>query len=303
MSAQPLRLAHISDVHLIDEKTRLRMRDWLSKRAVGWANSRLTRSKLFRHAPEICRHLVEQLPTRQLDGVIFTGDATTIGTPREFSMASEIFAPLLQAMPGLAVPGNHDHYMRQSVRARLFETTFASWQTGLRVDEHVYPFARQLNGIWFVCVNSSRPNLAPWDSRGKVGQVQLDRLEKLMSSLPAGPKILVTHYPYQLGNGHPELRWRKLRDARKLWDIMGKEAFFWFHGHRHVRYHLPIIGSSCVEVCVGSSTQEGRWSYHEYTFARDQLVMLHRMWNKADHRFDDVSEEIIPMPEAWQKHF
>ncbi len=303
MPAQPLRLAHISDLHLIDATTRMRMRDWLGKRAVGWANRRITRSRLFDSAAVICRHLVETLPARELDGVMFTGDASSLGTALEFRLAAEIFAPLWHAMPGLAVPGNHDHYMRHSVRAKFFESTFADWQSGQRVDAHRYPFARQFNGIWFICVNSSRPNFAPWDSRGKVGHLQLERLEKLVYELPVGPKILVTHYPFLLGSGHPELRWRKLRDAKKLWAVLERDVVFWFHGHRHVRYHVPIPGSNCTDVCVGSTTQEGRWSYNEYTFTRDHLVILHRMWNQSDARFDDAGEEQLPMPEVWKSLF
>lgn len=303
MSAALLRMAHFSDLHLIDIKTRLRLRDWLTKRSVGWVNGRMGRGRLFRHAETISRHLVEILPKRNLDGILFSGDATTLGTHREFSLTGETLSPLLQGMTGLAVPGNHDHYVHDGVSKQYFEQTFATWQTGTRVDQHPYPFARQLNGIWFVCVNSSKANFGFWDSRGKVGAAQLHRLEKLLTIIPPGPKVLLTHYPYQLGNGQPELRMRRLRDVGKLWEILKKDVVLWLHGHRHVRYHLTIPGSDCTEVCVGSATQEGRWSYHEYAFHPDRLTMLHRMWNKTYERFEDHAEENLPMPPAWRDAF
>ena len=293
MSTPILRLAHVSDLHLIDPKTRLRLRDWLGKRAIGWANQQLGRGRLFRHAPVITRHLVEMLPTRGLDGVLFSGDATTLGTHREFILTDEILGPLIRSMPGLAVPGNHDHYVKHGVLKRFFEDLFEPWQAGERTDQHKYPFARQFKGIWFICVNSAQANLAPWDSRGRVGHAQLDRLAALLARLPVGPKVLLTHYPYQLGNGQPELRWRKLRDVHQLWDVVQKDVVLWLHGHRHVRYHLTIPGSHCTEICVGSSTQEGRWSYHEYDFHPGHLVIRHRMWNKDTQRFEDHAEETV----------
>lgn len=295
MNETPLRLAHISDLHLIDEKTRLKLRDWLSKRAIGWANSRLTRNHLFAAAPQICQQLAKELPTRGLNGVIFTGDATTLGMKREFELTHTLLAPLMAQMTGVAVPGNHDHYTRQSVRQQWFEQTFAPWQQGARVAEQLYPFAREWHGIWFICVNSSKPNLAPWDSRGKVGKSQLARLENLLSQIPSGPKVLVTHYPYLLGTGDPEKRLRKLRDANLLWKQLERDCLCWLHGHRHLRYHVTIPGSECVDICVGSTTQAQRWTYNEYEFMPNQLTIQPRTWNAVLGCFEDGPREQIPL--------
>lgn len=298
-----LKMAHFSDLHLIDHRTNLRFRDWLSKRAVGWLNSRIGRGQHFKHAASITRCLVESLPTRGLDGLLFSGDATTLGTHLEFRLVDEIMQPLIRGMVGIAVPGNHDHYVHEGVHRKYFEESFAPWQQGRRIDAHIYPFAREINGIWFVCVNSSQANFGFWDSRGNVGSAQLRRLELLLTQLPPGPKILLTHYPYRLGNGEPELRMRRLRDAGKLWEILRKHIVLWFHGHRHVRYHLVIPDSDCIDVCVGSATQEGRWSYHEYAFHRDRLNILHRMWNKTKHCFEDHATESLLLPAVWREAY
>ena len=92
------------------------------------------------------------------------------------------------------MPGNHDYYVSDSVRAGSFERHFAPWLTGERVDENTYPFAQRVGPLWLVAVNSSRANWFPSDASGRCGAEQLERLGRLLQRLARG-RILVTHYP------------------------------------------------------------------------------------------------------------
>src|SRR5262249_41623016 len=151
---------------------------------------------------------------RDFDWIIFSGDATAMGFEEEFARASSLLGlGQPDALPGLAVPGNHDYCTMSAVAGGYFEQYFAQWQKGERVSEDTYPFAQRVGPAWLVAVNSAVANRWPWDARGAVGEAQLQRLERLLARLTGnGPRILITHYPIRKASGKPEVRLRALRD-------------------------------------------------------------------------------------------
>jgi 3',5'-cyclic AMP phosphodiesterase CpdA len=291
-----LRLAHFSDIHLTTRPMRLALRDWFGKRATGWLNARLGRGRHFRDASTIAAVMANDIRARQYDHVVFSGDATTVGLRSEFDEARRVLQPDDGWPPRLAVPGNHDYYTRGAVQGGDFERVFASWQQGERVDRHTYPFAQRVGPLWLVAVNSACANLFVWDSRGRVGRHQLRRLTELLDRLPPGPRVMVTHYPLCRESGVPERLWRRLRDARRLRDL-AKDAgvTLWLHGHRHTHYFRPADAALPFPiVCAGSGTQEGKWSYNEYTFVDGQMHGQRRVWSPEKAAFIDGDEFSIP---------
>ena len=101
-----MRLAHFSDLHLTINPLKLGLRDWFGKRATGYLNAKTGRKKHFREALPLTQALLQDIKARQVDHILFTGDATTLGMPEEFSLVKSVFGDDLP--PGLAVPGNHD---------------------------------------------------------------------------------------------------------------------------------------------------------------------------------------------------
>jgi len=291
-----LRFAHFSDIHLTAKPLRLRKRDWFGKRASGWFNAKLGRGRHFLDASTIAAVMAADIRSRNYDHVIFSGDATTLGLKIEFDEVSRVLNPADGWPPTLAVPGNHDYYTRGAVKGGDFERTFAAWQKGDRIDQHVYPFVQKAGPINLIAVNSAQANLFVWDSRGRVGRPQQRRLIDLMLRLPPGPRIMVTHYPLVLDSGLPERRWRRLRDAdqmRALASVGGVRL--WLHGHRHGSYFrneddwlpFPIV-------CAGSATQAGMWSYNEYTFVDGQMHGRKRIWSPDNGAFVDGDGFSIP---------
>jgi 3',5'-cyclic AMP phosphodiesterase CpdA len=291
-----LRFAHFSDIHLTAKALRLRKRDWFTKRASGFLNARLGRGKHFLNASTIAGEMAADIRSRNYDQVIFSGDATTLGLKIEFDEVKRVLNPDEDWPPTLAVPGNHDYYTRGAVRGGDFERTFAAWQKGDRIDQHVYPFVQKAGPIYLIAVNSAQANLFVWDSRGRVGRAQLDRLAKLVKHLPPGPRIMVTHYPLVLAGGEQERLWRRLRDASRL-RALAQEAGvkLWLHGHRHGGYFRNSDPSLPFPiVCAGSATQMGRWSYNEYTFVDGQMHGRRRVWSPEKIAFIDGDEFSIP---------
>lgn len=284
-----IRIAHFSDIHLTAPNSRLQARDWVSKRAIGWMNVRFGRGKHFRHATQITAALANELRARGCDQIVFSGDATVLGLPTEFELVKETLR-LDEAVPrAMAVPGNHDYYVRQSVKRHLFEAVFSDWQHGERVEKSTYPFVQRLGGLWLIAVNSACPNLAFWDARGRVGKPQRLRLKSLCENLPPGPRVVVTHYPLRLVDGRPETRWRRMRDDVQMLDLARQlNIKLWLHGHRHGFYHFgPNAELPFHQFCAGSTTQEEKWGYNEYTFADGTMRCHRRDWSVDDAQFVD----------------
>jgi hypothetical protein len=191
--------------------------------------------------------------------------------------------------PGLAVPGNHDYCTFSAAQGGSFERYFAPWLAGERIGDFTYPFAQRVGHAWLIGVNSAAANRWPWDARGRVGAGQLERLEELLQRLGEGPRILVTHYPILRRGGKPERAVRALRDLGHLIEVARRGRIgLWLHGHRHDTYHHPAGPDLPFPViCAGSTTQQRRWTYLEYTLTGYHLDALRRTYDPEQHGFAD----------------
>ncbi len=289
----PIRLAHFSDVHITTRPLGWQRADWFNKRLSAWLNLRvLGRAYRFRRAEEVLAALVAELRRRRPDRVIFSGDATALGFEGELARATALLGLHdTDPLPGLAVPGNHDYCTASAAAAGLFERHFAPWQTGERVDGATYPFAQRVGPVWLVAVNTSTANRWPWDASGGVSSEQLKRLERLLQHLGPGPRILVTHYPVCKASGRRERRSHGLRNLGDLVAVAERGGIrLWLHGHRHDSYHLhesPLAPFPVI--CAGSATQNGCWSYYEYTIRDGCLHGLRRTFDVGERRFQDTA--------------
>jgi 3',5'-cyclic AMP phosphodiesterase CpdA len=298
----PLRLAHFSDIHLTARPLGWRFRDLATKRMTGWLNLKLGRGRRFGHAGQLAAAMMADLRERGCQHVIFSGDATTLGFESELVAAASCLGvgDAVEAstnLPGLAVPGNHDYYIRSAAGSGRFEQLFARWQSGERLGPEIYPFAQRVGHCWLIGVNSAQSNFLVWDARGRMGAAQAQRLRALLKNLSGGPRILVTHYPLYLATGKPETRWRRLRDDRELLDISNEGGIsLWLHGHRHTGYVLDRSAERPFPIiCAGSATQSGRWSWNEYVIVGTRLTMVRRTWNPEAQRFADAETREIDL--------
>jgi 3',5'-cyclic AMP phosphodiesterase CpdA len=284
----PVRLAHLSDIHVTVRRYSWKREDWLNKRFAGWLNLRvLGRGYRFRSAERVLQALAVEIDQRRPTRIVFSGDATALGFEEEVARAAELLR--VEQLPGLAVPGNHDYCTRTAMLQGHFERYFAPWQVGQRLDQ-TYPFAQQVDSLWLIGVNSATANRWAWDARGRVGAAQLERLSHLLEQLPAGtPRILVTHYPAVVASGGPELVLRHLRDLRCLLEVAARGGIsLMLHGHRHDRYHHPRTDLAPFPIiCAGSTTQTGRWSYNEYCIRGNHLSAQQRLYEPGQHCFVD----------------
>jgi 3',5'-cyclic AMP phosphodiesterase CpdA len=303
-----IRLAHFSDIHVTAPACVWRPGDYFNKRLTSWVNLRLLgRGRRFRHADRVLEALAAELRARSYDRVVFSGDASALGFEEELARAALLLGlGRPEALPGLAVPGNHDYLTHAAVGAGHFERHFAPWLAGERVDGAVYPFAQRVGPAWLVGVNSSTANRWAWDAGGRVGAAQLRRLETLLGRLEGGPRILVTHYPVwragkRAGGVSPLLRegWsRRLRDLDDLVAVARRGGVgLWLHGHRHETYHHPMSDVAPFPIiCAGSATQRGRWSYKDYTLTGHRLRAVQRVFDEHEGRFRDGATFEVELP-------
>ncbi len=297
----PVRLVHISDIHVTVPSYRWHREDWFNKRLSAWVNLRwLGRGRRFHNAEAVLAALVAALRRDPPDHVVFSGDATALGFEEETERACALLGLRdADALPGLAVPGNHDYCTRRSA-AGPFERHFARWQHGERVGDAVYPFAQRVGPLWLVGVNSATPNRWPWDASGGVGRDQLDRLRLLLARLGGGPRVLVTHYPVCLADGRREGRAHGLRDLVEVARVATEGGVgLWLHGHRHDAYvHARTEWTPFPVVCAGSSTQSRRWSYGEYVIAGRHLRGVRRAFDlESGHLREAATFELeLPAP-------
>ncbi len=293
---ESIRLAHISDIH-VSARSRWRADDWLNKRLVAWLNLRLLgRGRRFRHTDTVLAALVEELQLRRPDRVVFSGDATALGFEEEIARAAGMLA--LQALPGIAVPGNHDYCTRRAASSGDFERHFARWMEGERIDGSIYPFAQRVGHAWLIGVNSARPNRWAWDASGIVGAEQLKRLAQLLERLDGGPRILVTHYPACKASGKLEPATHRLFDAGDLAEVASRGGVsLWLHGHLHRAFqHLSTSLTPFPVICAGSSTQSRLWSYGDYTLTGQHLHAVRRVFDPESSRFRDDETFELTLP-------
>ncbi|VTS07876.1 metallophosphoesterase family protein [Tuwongella immobilis] len=286
-----IRLAHFSDIHLTVRRLGWTWRDLFSKRATGWLNLKLFgRGARFREAPQVTEALMAELRSRPLDRLVFSGDASMMAFETELAYAAEqLGVGRPDQAPGLAVPGNHDAYTRRAVRQGNFESYFAPWQVGEREGDETYPFAQKVGEYWLIGVNSARPRIASWDASGRVGKPQRQRLERLLSRLGPGRRILVTHYPLFTETGRLEPLVRRLRDWKEVLRIAREyDVALWLNGHRHRGYYLPANEDLPFPlICVGSATQRNRWSYNEYRIQERNLRAIRRVFDPLARQYTD----------------
>ena len=246
---------------------------YIDKRWVGVFNYRFRRR--YRHDQSRLIRAVDYILSIRPDVVVCTGDLTSTGQPGEFAKIKPILQPLRDSgIPILYTPGNHDCYVsrpkcRKAVREMVDYLSRGEYQ----FDE--FPLVRQINGVNFLLVNTSRPSnlLCSWGFLYRKDQEFLRReCERLAG---AGPRIMINHYP--IYEDHPWLRTRhRLFGEAPVRKMIEEEHLLELSlcGHVHAPYcRVNEMGHG--ENCAGSitlngtmmeincDTQSGKFSFHQ----------------------------------------
>ncbi len=254
MASKPdhiFRIAHFSDTHtgLKDFKASY----LLDKRFFGRINQFFTRQRHL--SLENISRLAELIQERQVDFTVCTGDLTSIGSPAEFLLASQLLQPIRQAAGEnfLYVPGNHDAYIDANKLA--LEETFSALNNG-RFNLKDLPATLDVGPVQFVLTCGARP-CHIWQSTGEFSPTAWQKLDYILTQPTAGLKsrLLLSHFPLCNHHGAP-LTWRtKLLDYQRLVDHANAGHFHaMLTGHVHHPFIESIGDQGTIAIGAGSLT-------------------------------------------------
>ena len=285
----PFRLAHLSDLHVLD-LSGARPRDFLNKRLAGGATLLLQRRGA--HRIDVTEAAVRSVLACGVDHVLVTGDLSNLSLESELSRAAEILEPLGDARRLSVVPGNHDCYTREA-RCR-FERLFARWLVGDPPGERPWPYLKLLGPVALVGVSSALPT--PWPmSSGRIGREQGARLEALLGApeLAGRLRVVALHHPLRNSPFDPMYGLRALRGAGALRRRLTRGGVdLVLHGHNHVAYRRTCFaGGSGFPIHTAASTslgktgnpaRRGRYAVYEVgADGRDVRIAEEHAWDPA----------------------
>jgi 3',5'-cyclic AMP phosphodiesterase CpdA len=181
-----VRLVHATDIHWVSRPS---LADLAPKRALGAANLFLA-GRHARFDPAAQRALGPALRALEPDLVLLTGDLTALALDSEFEAARQDLAPVLDGIPAMVIPGNHDAYTVGAVRADTMRRVFGAWMhptDGIaRLD---------VGPITVLGLDPCRPTLL--SATGVVPDAQLAALASALRDpgLADRTVILAIHYP------------------------------------------------------------------------------------------------------------
>jgi 3',5'-cyclic AMP phosphodiesterase CpdA len=278
-----VRIIHMTDVHFFVPPG---FRKLLGKRALGMANLYAMGRRHYFDAHEVVGRAVADAQQFSASAFVMTGDLSAMSSQAEFEDARAAFAPLLDSLPSVVIPGNHDVYTRGSRKAARMERTFGPWMAGgtwdqgagcwvggadLRPGESVpWPVRFRLGDTDIIATNPCRPSLR---ASGFFGPAALAAACQLVEeSRAAGQQVVfLLHYPPLDGEGQPYRR-----DGHCIEDVDDLlEAFkaappdLILHGHKHHAWRVdfaagehtvPIL--NCGTTSAISSLQDRTAGYY-----------------------------------------
>ncbi|PKN58691.1 MAG: hypothetical protein CVU56_04440 [Deltaproteobacteria bacterium HGW-Deltaproteobacteria-14] len=244
-----MRIAHLSDVHVLD-LTGVRAWRYLNKRLTGLAN--VIGSRRNAHPVHIFEAAIASLRADPVDHVVITGDLSNLALESEFERARALIAPLGGYDRLSVIPGNHDIYTRGSARSKRFEAYFGElmWPDGA---ERTFPWFKDLGEVKLIGFNSAFPT-APLIAVGEVGPDQLRRLHALSAggALAGGCAVALVHHNLH-SRGWRKDRMHGLQDRDAVIAACAEAGVsVVLHGHTHKAHRFVRDGVTVIG--CGSST-------------------------------------------------
>jgi len=253
-----MRLAHISDLHLLDLHG-VSFKRFLNRRAIGGLNLLLRRAK--EHRPEILESLIEDLLEEEIDHLVVSGDLSNLALESEFERVFHLLKLVGGRDRVSVVPGNHDYYTWHAADTRKFEKYFYPFMFRREfsdLDVDVYPYTKEVGDVLLVGVNSATRTLPPF-SYGTLGDRQLELVEQVLAGREAATRLtcVVLHHALHKRDRLTELT-SGLLNREKLLDMVDRhrvDLVLYGHDHRGVIWKRQQGGHTTTMVCCGSSTR------------------------------------------------
>ncbi len=276
-----MRIAHLSDPHILDLTGIDNARLLLNKRFTGWVNIKLHRGSV--HKRQVVESMMDDIRAQKIDHVVITGDITNLALEPEFELAREVFARLGLAPEHVSIiPGNHDVYTRGSERSRRFAQYFgANISSDLPVSDSAhpsgpFPFVRLRGDAAIIGLSTAVARL-PLFASGRAGKQQLDALTAILQhpEVVKRTPVLLMHHPLVNPPGYVATWTHGLTEASAIRTIMHRNRnAIVLHGHLHDRAYRVL-------------SRDGSTLHH---FGATSASLLHRSPDRvAGYNVYDVS--------------
>ena len=253
-----IRIAHISDLHVLSRTGAQWRRIIFNKRLTGYANLILHRGRVHRRDYLLA---VLSAAVARADHLVVTGDITNLSLENEYDEARALLDEAAQRTEVTVVPGNHDIYLPSTNRRRRFPHHFDRF-----IQSDLPQLARDLPAGRFPCVKlrgrvaiiglSSAVPRPPFIASGYVGRTQLEAFATVLAHPEVQrrtPIVLIHHPPVDPRPRIVQLR-DGLVDAAALRIALARlPRGLVLFGHLHVRERcglptlsgkLDVIGAS-----------------------------------------------------------
>lgn len=237
-----MKIAHLSDLHLLDLEGAVPMR-LFNKRMTGYVNLRFHRKSV--HKRFAVEASLRELRKLDVDHVVITGDVTNLALEREFDLVRTVLDRELGMSPDRVslVPGNHDTYTQGSFRTKRFAQTFAACiQSDIVLSDNPFPYVRLRGPVAIIGLSTAVPR-PPLVAAGQFGARQLETLARLLEhpEVRSRTPVLLQHHPWH----NPPERLRRLLEG--LYDadaeaelLQHVQRGLLLHGHLHRRVHRVL---------------------------------------------------------------
>ncbi len=253
-----IRIAHVSDLHVLSRTGAHWRRIIFNKRLTGYANLILHRGRVHRREYLLA---VLSAAAARADHLVVTGDITNLSLEHEYEDARVLLEEAAQQTEVTVVPGNHDIYLPSTHRRRRFSHHF-----GRLLQSDLPQLARDLPAGSFPCVKlrghlaiialSSGVPRPPLVASGYVGHAQLEALEAVLAHPEVRRRtsiVLIHHPPVDTRPRIAQLR-DGLVDAAALRRPLARlSRGLVLFGHLHVRVRCGILTASGSLDVIGAS--------------------------------------------------
>ena len=281
-----IRIAHISDLHVLS-RTGAHWRDIIfNKRLTGYANMIVRRGRVHRREYLLA---VLSAAVARAEHLVVTGDITNLSLEHEYEEARALLDEAARRTEVTVVPGNHDIYLPSTHRRRRFPHHFDQFlqsdlpQLARDLPAGRFPCVKLRGRLAIVALSSGVPR-PPFISAGYVGHAQLEAFEAVLAHPEVQgrtPIVLIHHPPVDTRARIAQLQ-DGLLDAAALRSSLARiPRGLVLFGHLHVRVRrdlptpsgkLEVIGASGA--ALDHPDRSVRAGFNLYDFDDDSLASV-----------------------------
>tara|TARA_B100000579_G_scaffold210776_1_gene172197 strand:+ start:148 stop:1005 length:858 start_codon:yes stop_codon:yes gene_type:complete len=223
------------------------------KRSLGYFSWR--RRRRFIHTKKALDLITESVLADDPDLVAITGDLVQLGLASEIEEAKTWLRNLSKKTKVFVVPGNHDIYVKSSVKL-----VRELWGPYLHLMGNSFPGVIRMGSVIVLGLSSAYP--APvWSAEGRIKSEQLETLRRAMREFENKFVCVLLHHPITADGVAGRKQLKDLEVLQK--DFLRLKTNLILHGHLHVNKQYSL-GSGLQVFCTASASSMERGSPASY---------------------------------------